>query len=77
MHRQGHVSFSLKTRDLEHLPEYLMNYYNSGVIRTNKTIKKPYSCPKGKKKCKLCKGCLENRPSRQNNKHKLIKDSIN
>jgi hypothetical protein len=36
------------------LPDYIFHYYNNHVF-TNKTIKKPYYCPKGRKNCSMCR----------------------
>lgn len=38
---------------IDNLPDYMKKYYNN-KIHTNKTIKKPYGCPNGRRHCSLC-----------------------
>jgi hypothetical protein len=35
------------------LPEHMKKYYNK-PIHTNKTIKKPFYCPNGRRNCSMC-----------------------
>lgn len=72
MHRRGHINIKCTNRASEGLPDFLKNYYNSGVIVTSKTVKHPYSCPKGRKKCSLCNGSRGKKMSRTSKKKMLL-----
>jgi hypothetical protein len=53
MKREGVCHIIVKPKRFNELPEYAKKHYNK-IVKTNKTIKQPYYCPKGKKHCLLC-----------------------
>jgi hypothetical protein len=75
MRRNGKTSVRTLPGDEKNVPERLRNYYNNGVVMTNKTVKKPYSCGcnHGRSRCKLCINAQDKRPSRQEKKRNLLK----
>lgn len=75
MQRKGKTSVRVIPKDHEMIPKRLQNYYNNGVVMTNKTVKKPYSCGcnHGRSRCKLCNNAQDKRSSRQERKRNLLK----
>ena len=51
--RTKELFVSCEIKRIEDLPDYMKSCYNKS-IHTNKTIKKPYGCPNGRRNCSMC-----------------------
>lgn len=51
--RKPRIFVSCEYSYIDNMNDYEKKYYNKNIF-TSKTIKKPYGCPNGRRKCPLC-----------------------